>query len=297
MNKFEEIEAFVAVVDQRSFSAASERSGVAKSVLSRRVSDLEKRLGVQLMQRTTRRLSLTDAGAHFYQRAVQLLVDLSEAEQMVSDSHCQLSGRIKISTPLGLGSGLLALPLAEFMSKHEELEIVVELNDRLVDMVEEGFDLAIRIGELQDSSLIARKLADVSFAVCASPGYLKKVGYPDNPADLSGQQVMIYSNALPSRQWRFSKDGEQISPRVKSRVSANNGDFLASMAGHGLGFTSAPLFFLQKYIDNGELLPVLGDWVVPNVGMYAVYPPGKLVSRRVKMLSDYLAETFRDKVI
>lgn len=297
MNKFEELEAFVSVVDQRSFSAASERNGVAKSVLSRRVSDLEKRLGVQLMQRTTRRLSLTDAGEHFYQRAVRLLTDLSEAEQLISDSQCRLSGRVKVSAPLGLGSGLLTLPLAEFMSEHGDLEIVVELNDRLVDLVEEGFDLAIRIGELQDSSLIARKLADVSFAVCASPGYLEKFGYPAHPAELSGKEVMIYSNALPSRQWRFSRDGEQVSPRVKSRISANNGEFLANMAAHGLGFTSGPLFFLRKYIDSGELLPVLSDWVVPNIGMYAVYPPGKLVSRRVKMLSDYLAESFRGQVV
>ncbi len=297
MNKFEELEAFVAVADQSSFSAAGERNGVAKSVLSRRVSDLEKRLGVQLMQRTTRKLSLTDAGQHFYQRAVSLLSDLNDAEQMVSESQCLLTGRIKLTAPLALGISHLSQPIADFMSLHDDLEIVIDLNDRQVDMVEEGFDLAIRVGHLQDSNLIARKLTEVNFAVCASPAYLKQQGTPSHPSDLSGQEVMIYSNVLPGRQWSFELNGERVSPKIKSRVRANNGELLANMASRGLGFTSGPLFYLQKYIEQGELIPVLSDWTVPCVGMYGVYPPGRLVSRRVKMLSDFLFEYLRDKSI
>ena len=297
MNKFEELEAFVAVVDQHSFSAASERSGVAKSVLSRRVSDLEKRLGVQLMQRTTRKLSLTDAGQHFYQRAISLLSDLSDAEQMVSDSQCDLSGRIKLAAPLGMGIGHLAAPIAAFMTEHTNLEIVIELNDRQIDLVEEGFDIAIRIGDLQDSSLIARKLSDVNMAICASPDYLQKKGEPLHPTELSDHEVLVYSNITPSRQWSFDYCGERVSPRVKYRISANNGELLAKMAADGLGITAGPLFYLQSYIDRGELVPVLRECTRPTVGMYAVYPPGKLVSRRVKMLSDYLFDYFRDKPI
>ena len=297
MNKFEELEAFVSVVDQHSFSAAGERSGVAKSVLSRRVSDLEKRLGVQLMQRTTRKLSLTDAGQHFYQRAIGLLSDLSDAEQMVSDSQCDLSGRIKLAAPLGLGIGHLAEPVAAFMAEHCNLEIAVELNDRQIDLVEGGFDIAIRVGELQDSSLIARKLTDINMVICASPDYLRKRGEPLHPAELSDHEVMIYSNITPGRQWSFDYHGERVSPRVKYRISANNGELLAKMAAYGLGLTAGPLFYLQSYIDRGELVPVLGECTRPAVGMYAVYPPGKLVSRRVKMFSDYLFEYFRDRAI
>lgn len=297
MNKFEELEAFVAVVDQHSFSAASERSGVAKSVLSRRVSDLEKRLGVQLMQRTTRKLSLTDAGQHFYQRAVGLLSDLSDAEQVVSDSQCDLSGRIKLAAPLGMGIGHLAEPIAAFMAEHSNLEIVVELNDRQMDLVEEGYDMAIRIGDLQDSSLIARKLSDVKMAICASPDYLQKQGEPLHPTELSDHEVLVYSNVTPGRQWSFDYRGERVSPRVKYRISANNGELLAKMAADGLGITAGPLFYLQSYIDRGELVPVLGECTRPSVGMYAVYPPGRMVSRRVKMLSDYLFEYFHDKEI
>lgn len=297
MNKFEELEAFVAVVDQRSFSAAGERNGVAKSVLSRRVSDLEKRLGVQLMHRTTRKLALTEAGRHFYQRTVSLLADLSDAEQMVSDSQCRLSGRIKVTAPLALGIGHLAQPLAEFLSEHTELELILDLNDRPVDLVEEGYDLAIRVGQLQDSNLIARKLTEARFAVCASPEYLNQHGHPSHPSDLTGREVLVYSNALPGRQWSFELDGERVSPRIKSRISANNGEFLALMASRGFGFTSGPMLFLQKFISRGELVTVLSDWVVPGIGVYSVYPPGRLISRRVKRLSDYLFCYFRDREV
>ncbi len=297
MNKFEELEAFVAVVDQLGFSAASERSGIAKSVLSRRVRNLEKRLGVQLMQRTTRKLSLTDTGEHFYQRAQNLLADLSDAEQMVSEAQCGLSGRIKLAAPLALGVGQLSAPIAEFMSEHNELEIVIDLNDRVVDLVEDGFDIAIRVGNLQDSNLIARKLADVSFAVCASPGYIKKFGKPLQPMDISGQEVLIYSNTTPGRQWSLVHNGKRVTPKVKYRITANNGELLAKLASFGLGLTAGPLFFLQAYIDRGDLIPVLTDCAVPTVGMYAVYPPGRLVSRRVKMLSDFLFEYFRHKKV
>lgn len=294
MNKFEELEAFVAVVDRHSFSHAADRLGVAKSILSRRVSQLEKRLGVQLMQRTTRKLSLTDAGRHFYQRAVNLLADLNEAEQIVSEAHTSLSGRIKLAAPLGIGISQLSKPIAEFMELHAEIEIDVELNDRHVDLVAEGFDLAVRVGHLQDSNLIARKLAKIDFAVCASPGYLVKYGEPKHPSELSDHQVMVYSNVPVGLQWYFYEDNKRVSPRVKYRLSANNGELLASAASHGLAITAGPLFFLQEYIDSGELVTILEAFSNPEAGMYAVYPPGRLVSRRVKMLSDYLFEYFRE---
>jgi len=294
MNKFEELEAFVAVVDRHSFSNAADKLGVAKSILSRRISELEKRLGVQLMQRTTRKQSLTDAGRHFYQRAVNLLSDLNEAEQIVSEAQVSLSGRIKLAAPLGIGIGQLSKPIAEFMKLHSKVEIVVELNDRHVDLVADGFDLAVRIGHLQDSNLIVRKLANIGLAVCASPDYLKKHGEPQHPSELSNHQVMLYNNIQVGQQWFFYENNKRISPRVKYRLSANNGELLAKAASHGLAITAGPLFYLQEYIDRHELVPILKEFSVPEAGMYAVYPPGRLVSRRVKMLSDYLFEYFRE---
>ena len=297
MNKFEELEAFVAVVDRHSFSSAADRLGVAKSILSRRVSDLEKRLGVQLMQRTTRKLSLTDTGRHFYQRAINLLSDLNDAEQMVSDAQASLSGKIKLAAPLGIGIGQLSLPIADFMELHPDVEIAVELNDRHVDLVTEGFDLAVRVGQLQDSNLIARKLTEVHFAVCASPDYLKRHGEPKHPSELSAHQVMVYSNVQVGEQWFYHQDGKRITPRVKYRLSANNGELLAEIASHGLAICAGPLFYLQGYIQRGKLIPILTDFERDAAGMYAVYPPGRLVSRRVKMLSDYLLEYFRNRSI
>jgi DNA-binding transcriptional LysR family regulator len=298
MNKFEELESFVAVVDHHSFSAAADRLGVAKSSLSKRVSELEKRLGVQLMQRTTRKLSLTDSGTHFYQRAVNLLADLNEAEQMVSDAQVGLSGKIKLAAPLGLGVGQLSKPLSDFMQLHPSIEIDLDLNDRQLDLVDEGFDLAIRVGELEDSSLIARKLSSAGFAVCASPAYLALHGVPQHPSELVDHEVLVYSNVPVSHQWCFvdnAKDdkGKRVSPRVKSRMSANNGEVLANFAQHGLGIVSGPLFFLQTYIDSAVLVPILTEYPQPETGIYAVYPPGRLVSRRVKMLSDYLHAFFK----
>jgi DNA-binding transcriptional LysR family regulator len=297
MNKFEELESFVAVVDYQSFSAAADKLGVAKSMLSRRVRDLEKRLGVQLMRRTTRTLSLTDTGRHFYQRSVSLLTDLSDAEQMVSDSQCSLSGKIKLAAGIGIGIGQLSKPIAEFMLQHPEIEISIDLNDRQIDLISEGFDLAVRIGHLQDSSLIARKLANVHFAICASPGYLDKYGEPQHPSELSEHQVMVYSNVQVGQQWFYQENGKRLTPRVKHRLSANNGELLAKVACHGLAITSGPLFYLQGYIDRGELIPILTDYSAPETGMYVVYPPGRIVSRRVKMLSDSLLEYFRDRNI
>jgi len=297
MNKFEELEAFVAVVDRHSFSDAADKLGVAKSILSRRVSDLEKRLGVQLMRRTTRKQSLTDAGRHFYQRAINLLADLNDAEQMVSDAQARLSGKIKLAAPLGIGIGQLSRPISDFMQLHTDVEIAVELDDRNVDLVGEGFDLAVRVGQLQDSSLIARKLAEVHFATCASPDYLAKYGEPKHPSELSAHQVLHYSNVQVGDQWFYFQSGKRITPRMKYRLSADNGELLARAASHGLGICAGPLFYLQEYIDRGELIPILRDFPRDAAGMYAIYPPGRLVSRRVKLLSDYLLEYFRDRSI
>jgi len=293
MNKFEELEAFVSVVDSHSFSLAAHKLGIAKSSLSKRVSELEKRLGVQLMQRTTRRLSLTDSGRHFYQRAVTVLTDLNEAEQMVSDAQCGLMGKIKLTAPLGLGVGPLSTPVSEFMLLHPRIEIELDINDRELDLVDEGFDLAIRVGDLQDSSLIARKLSTVGFAVCASPAYLEAHGVPQHPSELSGHELLIYSNVSTSEQWRFDVQDKRVLPRVTSRMSANNGEVLANFARQGLGIVRGPLFYLQGFIDSGELVSILEDYDTQKAGIYAVYPPGRLVSRRVKMLSDFLLAYFK----
>ncbi len=297
MNRFEELEAFVAVVDFRGFSNASEKLGFAKSMVSRRVSELEQRLGVQLLQRTTRRQSLTEAGREFYQRATQILADLHEAEQFVVDSQCEVSGKIRLALPLGFGVGQLAEPIGNFLAEHRDIRIDIDLNDRQVDLIEENIDLAIRVGDLQDSGFIARKLASVHVAVCASPDYLKKYGEPRHPAELAQHEVLVYSNIAVGRQWFYHEDGKRVSPRMKHRLSANNGEFLAKVASCGHAIVSGPVAFLGDYIEAGDLVAILTEYPRPEVGMYAVYPPGRLVSRRVKVLSNALYAHFRERNI
>lgn len=297
MSRIEQIEAFIAVVDEAGFSAAAERLGIAKSMVSRRVSELERRLGVQLLQRTTRRQSLTHAGREFYPRASQVIADLDEAEDLVGHAHGRISGRIRLALPLVFGASQLAAPLSRFMREHPKIELDIDLSDRMVDMIADGVDLAIRIGDLEDSNLIARKLAQVHFAVCASPAHLAEHGTPRHPSDLADYEVLVYSNVAVGRQWSWDIDGQRVSPRVRHRLSANNGEFLAAVASHDCGFVAGPLAYLKGFIERGELVPVLEQYPQRVVGMYTVYPPGRLVSRRVKLLSDALYAYFAERDI
>ena len=297
MNRLEELEAFVAVVDFHGFGNAGEKLGIAKSMVSRRVSELERRLGVQLLQRTTRRQSLTEVGREFHQRALQILADLNEAEQVVADTQCRVAGKIRLALPLGLGTSQLAEPISQFMEENPEIEIEIDLNDRQIDLIEENIDLAIRVGDLEDSSLIARKLASVHFAICASPAYLARFGEPQHPTELSAHEVLVYSNVAVGRQWFYQQDGKRVSPRMKYRLSANNGEFLAAVAKRGQGIVSGPLALLQDLIECGDLVQILTGFSRQVTGMYAVYPPGRLVSQRVRVFSDALYAHFRDRSI
>jgi DNA-binding transcriptional LysR family regulator len=297
MNRFEELEAYVAVVDHKGFSNAADKLGIAKSMVSRRVSELERRLGVQLLQRTTRRQSVTDAGREFYQRASQLINDMRDAEQSVAHGQTAISGRIRLALPLGIGVSQLAQPISEFLERHPDVRIEVDLNDRRQDLIEENIDLAIRIGELEDSTLIARKLVNVHFAVCASPEHLRVHGEPQHPTELAQHEVLVYSNVAVGRQWFYQLDGKQVSPRMSYRLSANNGEFLAAVASFGRALVTGPVAFLQPYIDRGALVPILTEFARPEVGMYAVYPPGRLVATRVRVLSDALYEYFQGRAI
>jgi len=297
MNRFEELQAFVAVVDYKGFGSAAEKLGIVKSMVSRRVSELEKRLAVQLLQRTTRSQTLTDAGREFYPRAAQLLCDLQDAEQSVSRGQTSISGRIRLALPLGFGVRQLAQPISTFLARHPEIRIDVDLNDRRVDLIQENIDLAIRIGEMESSTLIARKLANVPFAICASPGYLETHGTPAHPAELVEHEVLVYSNVSVGRQWSYRQGGKQVSPRMRYRLSANNGEFLAAVASCGQAIVSGPMALLEDYIDSGALVWILKDYTHPETGMYAVYPPGRMVAGRVRMFSDALYEHFRERLI
>jgi DNA-binding transcriptional LysR family regulator len=295
MDRFADLQALVTVVDAGSFSKAGEYLGVAKSMVSRRVSQLERRLGVQLLQRTTRSLSLTGAGRQFYERAIRILADLDEAEQSLADDAGAIRGRIKLAAPLSFGLHHLGDALTEFMAAHPAIEIDLDLNDREVNLVEEGFDLAIRIGVLSDSTLIARRLGTARFVASASPDYLATHGTPMEPREMSKHVGLHYANIPLSQAWQFETGGGKplvVIPGI--RLRANNGDLLADAAVAGLGIVYGPTFIAGRHIVDGRLLPILTDYRRSAVGIYAVFPPGRLMPRRIGVFTDFLRERFGD---
>jgi DNA-binding transcriptional LysR family regulator len=295
MDKFADIEAFVTVVRTGSFSAAGEKLGIAKSVVSRRVSQLEKYLGSRLLTRTTRRLSLTDSGRNFHLRALQILADLDDAEQVVTKSTTELRGEIRLAAPVSFGHLHLSRALAGFLDEHPAIELNVDFNDRQVNLVEEGFDMAVRIGQLENSTLIARRIGLSRQITCASESYLDEHGEPLHPNDLEHHIGLQYSNVGYRQQWQYLDDRKNtIHARPVTRLRANNGEALAAAAVAGHGITTGPSFILAGYLGNGSLKIILDDYQQPSLGIYAVYPPGRLLPRRVQALSDYLTDVYGD---
>jgi len=293
MDRFADLEAFTAVVETGTFSAAGERLGVAKSVVSRRVSQLERRLDCRLLHRTTRRLSLTDAGRNLYQRAVQILADLDDAEQSIAQETLELRGALKLAAPLTFGLMHLSDAIGEFLQAHPAIELNLDLNDRTVNLVEEGFDMAVRIGDLQDSTLVARRLGTARNITCASRTYLERYGEPASPEELQRHVGLQYSNISYRQQWRYeTADGRTIQAQPQIRIRANNGEALAAAASAGLGVTTGPTFILARYLGDGSLVRILEPYRRPATGIYAVYPPGRLLPGRVQAFSDFLAARF-----
>jgi DNA-binding transcriptional LysR family regulator len=293
MDRFEDMRAFVAVAESGSFTAAAERLDVAKSAVSRRVSALEERLGAQLIRRTTRRLSLTDSGVGFFERCVRLLADLEEAESAVAQEHGELRGQLRLALPLSFGLRHMCRPISEFSRRHPRVDFDLDLNDRRVDLIEEGIDVAVRIGHLRDSSLIARKLFEARTVVAASPDYLDRHGSPASPDELGEHRCLVYSNLRDPDRWAYiDTDGTRRYVPVGVKMRASSGDFLCAAAVAGLGIVMQPTFIAHDAIRAGRLVPILSDYGWPVTPGYAVYPPTRHLSYRVREFIDYLVDHF-----
>lgn len=296
MDRFADMQMFVGVVEAGSLSAAAERLNLAKSAVSRRLTELEARLGVSLIQRTTRRLNLTDSGRAYYDRCVVILADLDEAEAAISQTHQALNGRLKVALPHSFGLLHLAPLVQDFMMQHPDVRFELDFNDRQIDLMQEGFDLAIRIATLADSSLIARRLAPIRHAVCASPDYLARQGAPRTAAELTQHICLAYSNLTDPGLWAYREPGGLSgNVRVPVRLAASSGDFLLRAALAGEGLILLPTFYLQKALRSGELMQVLADHSWPELSAYAVYPPTRHLSRRVRAFIDFLTERLAGK--
>jgi DNA-binding transcriptional LysR family regulator len=293
MNKFANIEAFIAVVETGTFSAAGERLSLAKSVVSRRISQMEGYLGSRLLNRTTRQLTLSETGKHFYQQASKILLDLADAEDSISQETSGLSGSLKLTAPLSFSLNHLSHAVVDFLKQYPDIELNLSLNDSNINLVEEGIDMAVRIGKLEDSSLIARRLGTINIISCASQSYLQQYGEPKSPDDLNQHFGLQYTHLNFKQQWQYlTSKGKIIYGQPKIKLQADNGELLATAAIAGIGITTAPTFILGKYIKDNKLIRILENYPSPAVGLYAIYPPGRLMPKRVRVFSDFLKKYF-----
>nr|WP_283105131.1 LysR family transcriptional regulator [Shewanella dokdonensis] len=287
---------FVAVMEVGSFSGAAARMGTSSGQASKLISRLEQELGVQLFKRSTRALAATDVGQAYYQRIKSLLEEYDTLDASVRNIATNPSGKLTISVPVTFGATQLTRRLIEFAQKYPQIELDVRYADRLVDLVEEGFDLALRIGKLDDSSLIARRLTDISVITVAAPGYLAIKGTPQHWQQLAEHDCIIDSNFRDPLHWRFMDEQQQLQLlRVHGRFSFSNTEVCLQAACAGLGVTQLPSFVATAALRHGDVVPLLSAYDMPPLQLYAVYPPAKHLALKSRVLIDFLLQTFSGK--
>lgn len=285
--------AFVRVVESGSFVRAAERLASSTSTLSRQIAELEQHIGARLLQRTTRRLSLTDSGQAYYERCVQILADLEEAESQAGSSAARPSGTLRLTCSHNIGIHRIAPALAAFSSLHPQLRYEVSASDRIVDLVEEGFDLALRVGSVGSDQLVARKLGSMRLLLCAAPSYLARCGTPASPGELAQHDTLTYAYSPNPRLWQIVEtDGTRHEVKIGSRLHANSGDILVAAAAAGLGLVFEPDFMVAPALSAGRLVRVLPNCVGPSGDIWAVYPSRRHLSAKVRQFVDFIAAYF-----
>jgi DNA-binding transcriptional LysR family regulator len=295
MDRLKQLETFAAVVSRGSLSAAAQAEGVAPAVIGRRIDALEERLGVKLMVRTTRRLSLTHEGSAFLEDCTRILADIASAEASVSAGGVKASGHVRITAPGGFGRRHVAPLVPGFLAQHPEVSISLNLSDRVIDLVNEGYDCAVRVGDLPDSSLISVRLADNRRLCVAAPAYLARAGVPQHPQELmrGGHECLtLSSEASQSRGWAFMIDGTVQHLRPPGRLDCTDGQVLHAWCLAGLGLAWRSHWEVEADLAAGRLLSVLDDYVAPPNGIYAVFPHAKHLPLRVRLWIDYLKQSY-----
>ena len=286
---------FVRVVQDGSFTAAARSLELSKGAVSKTVNRLEARLGARLLNRTTRRLTLTEVGDAFYRRTVLALAELEDAEREVAEHTAQPRGHLRVSAPTFYGAEILSRHLAEFQRRFPDISLELRLENRLVDLVEERFDVALRMSAPRDSSLVMRHLADIPLRVCASPDYLARHGKPETPEDLRDHDCLLYLLVPRPHEWTFvSGDGRHYTVRVEGHFGTNDDHALRRAAMDGLGILRMPELFLREAIARGELVPLWPDAAAPGVTLAAVYPSRRELPRKTRAFIDFVAE-FTDR--
>ena len=296
MDRLTEMEAFATVVDQGGFTDAAKKMGISKSAVSKHVSSLETRLGARLLNRTTRRVSPTEIGLAYYDRARRVLNDAGEADALVTAMQSAPSGLLRVSAATDFGVNHLSPALGGFLHEFPDITVNMVLNNRYVELISEGFDLAVRIGELEDSSLRARKLADTHKMMIASPKYFEEYGRPEKIDDLNEHKLLHYSNQASGNVWKLTApSGEKRQVRSAGWLTVNDGQSLLNAAINGLGIAFLPSFLYSDALREGLLEPAIKDLPVETQGIYAAYPPGRYTQPKVRAFIDFLVEQFKDR--
>nr|WP_314543037.1 LysR family transcriptional regulator [uncultured Massilia sp.] len=292
MGQFRQISTFVEVVARGSLSAAARAEGIAPAMIGRRLDALEARLGVKLLQRTTRRLALTDEGAAFLEDCQRILAELEEAESAVSERSARASGHLLVSAPAGFGRQHVAPLLPSFLAEHRDVTVNLNLNDRVVDVVGEGIDVAVRIASLTDSNLIGVKLADNRRVVVAAPTYLKRHGTPRTPDELLRHNCLAISSEGSQRGWNFRDNGQTVTVKVAGNMVCNDGEVLHDWALAGRGLAWRSLWEVGVAIEAGRLVPVLEDYAAPGNDIFAVFAQRRHLPLRIRLFVDFLRRAY-----
>ncbi len=292
MDIFRAMRVYMAVVETGSFVAAAHQLNISNAAISRHVAALETHLGARLLNRTTRRLSMTDVGQEFLSRAQAIIVDVSEAEAIAGENATKPSGQLRISAPLSFGVSKLSQWLPGFVARYPDLKLDIDLSDRLVDLATDGIDVAIRIGrQAASTNVISRRLGSVPLQICAAPDYLERRGTPTSPHELTEHQTTSFSYLSTGDSWTLKNShGRTETIRVKPSVHANNGDILRELAVQGYGIIMQPSFIVEKDIAAGRLVRILEDWSLDGLNLYVIYLSRKFLSVKVRVFIDYLSE-------
>jgi DNA-binding transcriptional LysR family regulator len=293
MDRFLAITAFVKVVETGSFARAAERLDVSVSSVSRHVSELEAHLDARLLNRTTRRLSLTESGRVFHERCVQLLADLEEAEESAGAATIVPRGTLRLTASITFGVRHLVPAIADFIERFPAMRFDVELSDRAVDIVDEGFDIAVRIGAIGSQNLVGRRIGTTRLVCCAAPSYLARNGEPRTPEDLAAHACLTYEYSSTRNVWPFlDRDERERSVRIAGPIHANNGRFLTALAVAGVGIAHEPDFIVGPDVIAGSLTPILRAFAPAPASIYVVYPSRRHLSAKVRAFTDFLAARF-----
>ncbi|WP_163930665.1 LysR family transcriptional regulator [Paraferrimonas sp. SM1919] len=293
MSQLEQMQVFIRIVEAGSISEAAKQLGVMKSLVSRRLSGLEQRLGVSLLTRTTRSMKLTEAGKEFYQRSSGILAELDELESSVSGNAQQLKGTLNIAAPISYGMTKLVDVIDGFTEANPQLKLNLSFSDSRQQLIEEGLDAAIRIGTLTDSNLRARKLGVARSVFCCAPSYLEQVGPIKTHKDMQNKQFIHYSNQAFTKHVLQTPDKQQVELHYSPSLQANNGDFLVEMCKRGKGISRLPDFIADKGIESGELVQLLPDYPCAVSDIYVVYPDQKFTSKRLRAFIDYMVDNYQ----